>query len=88
MHFPVSFLLASACASQLAWGAAVHQDDWPGLCQNGTEQSPINIDLSQTVDPGCKMSPLRLDYGTISNYTLLNDGHTLKVRGGSRVSFV
>merc|ERR1712137_512967 len=43
------------------------QDDWPGLCNTGKAQSPINIDPHSRVDPKLKRLELR-------NYNEMLDG--------------
>jgi len=50
------------------------QDEWPGLCNTGKAQSPINIDPHSRVDPKLKRLELR-------NYNEMLDGGIYNVNG-------
>lgn len=77
-----SLVVGAACATVAAASGWSYDDQasWPGQCNTGAEQSPVNIVLSGT-QPSAIMKPLSLNYGSISNYTVLNNGHSLQVYG-------
>jgi len=54
------------------------QDEWPGLCNTGKAQSPINIDPHSRVDPKLKRLELR-------NYNEMLDG---VISNGDRLLFI
>lgn len=47
-------------------------------CQIGQSQSPINIDHTKIVQSG-QVKPIEFHYGTLTNATLVDNGHTIQV---------
>jgi carbonic anhydrase len=51
--------------------------DWPGMCQSGSRQSPIDLDPETTV-PGRFMPLVLLNYDRKLKANVTNNGHTGK----------
>jgi len=66
--------LVGAAFSQVINYVSRDQDAWPGLCNTGKAQSPINIDLHSRVDPKLKRLELR-------NYNEMLDGRIVNEDG-------
>ncbi|KAJ9596926.1 hypothetical protein L9F63_012051 [Diploptera punctata] len=61
------------------YGSGKHgPEDWPGMCQTGTRQSPIDLDPEITV-PGTFEPLVLLHYDRKANASITNNGHTVKL---------
>ncbi|CAG7683100.1 unnamed protein product [Allacma fusca] len=62
-------------------------DEWPGVCQTGMRQSPIDINFKQVVDsPFGGPVYLNPDYRSRQNFLIMNTGHTVSVMLNSDLS--
>ncbi len=71
-----------AAFAALVSGLAVWHSAWAGLCEDGKQQSPINIAHTTSQN----LAPLVFSYRATTP-TIANDGHTVRVRlgGGNRL---
>ena len=72
----------TAAFAALLTGLAMCQSAWAGLCEDGKQQSPINIAHTSAQN----LAPLAFTYRATAP-TIANDGHTVRVRlgGGNRL---
>ncbi|KAI8813198.1 alpha carbonic anhydrase [Cladochytrium replicatum] len=64
-----------ADASGWSYNGATGPADWPGTCQTGTQQSPINIVGESILSP---QAPLEFHWSsTLSSVNYTNNGHTV-----------
>jgi carbonic anhydrase len=83
----LTYLSACVAAVSASGWSYTDQKAWPGQCNTGTEQSPINIVASTALDGAADtaeggasiVAPIALSYGTITNYKLSNNGHSIQV---------
>lgn len=91
---PIFLSLASAHAAETHWsyqgnhGPAHWGEEGSSLCANGTQQSPINVEMNQVLPLKGHDSDLKISYGA-TPLDLVNNGHTIQanVIGGGTVSF-
>lgn len=91
---PMCFSLSSVYAGETHWGyqgdhGPSHWGEFGGaLCSNGTQQSPINIDMKQVRPLKGNESDLKIRYGAAA-LKLVNNGHTVQanVTDGESVTF-
>merc|ERR1712137_1357184 len=69
--------VVSGAFSQIAYTYR-DQDDWPGLCNTGKAQSPINIDPHSRVDPKLKRLELR-NYNEMLGGSISNEDGLLHI---------
>jgi len=69
----------------VSWNYGQGGSDWPGTCQSGLAQSPINVNTSATtcVKEGQDGVAYRIDFHYVKkdNLTLRNNGHALSIKG-------
>jgi carbonic anhydrase len=70
---------------QWGYSGQTGPDHWDGLCQSGTDQSPINLEES-TYDPAIEPLKLKNYDEVLSGVTLLNNGHTAVLNHNSNFS--
>jgi carbonic anhydrase len=78
----LSCLLAAAVPAFTSSGEAFNYlaggEDWPGVCDTGRQQSPVNL-FSSDVAPAMPARPLNLTFGTGVNVTVVNLGDQVRV---------
>jgi len=65
-------------APNLFWNYADGGANWPGTCANGTSQSPVSIQLSETAAPSSK-DRANLVFGTAKDLKVYSTGHSIQV---------
>jgi len=84
MRFVLSAVIA-ACLVAHAFGSEGYFDyramsEWPHICQNGKQQSPINIDTDEvTPQPESRGQTDYVTMGTLSKFVVIFTGHCLQV---------